>query len=189
MAGDGERRAATGPWHWALFLFSSVNVLSRTGSPVLRILAGAATVCAGLMFLREAGNHVRRRLAERASEPAMKPGRPVVGIDSRNRGEWLYSPSAWDGSTEIELRLRRRRYVALFGPDEKAAYRATISAITAALNTGTETVDVNAAFAEAIAREPFEDRGPLPPTLLDRILARWSRRQPRELDSRDYGVD
>ena len=159
------------PWKSGLAILMTAGALTRTESMVFRVLIATVTVLAAATFARQSWNQARFRLTQRAADNRQGPGRPVVGIDARHRGEWLYHPSPHDGSTEIELRLHRRRYVAVFAPDEKPAYRHTISAITATLDDGTETVDVNAAFAAAIGREPFEDHGALRQTLLDRCLA------------------
>lgn len=97
-------------------------------------------------------------------------------IDEYGRGDWLYHPRA--DAVEIELRLRHRRYMAHFTRDEMPIYRTTLLEITAALEAGTDAVDVNKAFAAKLDREPFEDRGLIPRTPLDRLL-RIPRRPPR----------
>lgn len=157
------------PWQFGIYFVFAATLFVRTESTVWRLLCLVVMVFGGPIFLYQMGRYVRRRLALRAEEEPKAGGRPVVGIAPRDRGEWIYSPLT-DGSVRIELRLHRHRYVATFGPGEKDDYRSGISEITAALNSGTEEIDVNATFAIKMGRAPFEHRGPLPPTVFDRMF-------------------
>jgi hypothetical protein len=137
-----------------------------------KAVLGAALVSAWVAAGREALDRRRSRLLRR------EPGRPAAGVHPQDRPAWQYSPRA-DGSTGIELRLRGRRYVADFADDEKPGYRAAIAGITERLDGGVTWVDVNAAFAERVGREPFEEAGLLRPTVLDRLALRVSGRSGR----------
>ena len=157
------------PWQFGVYFLFAATLFARTESMVWRVLSLIVMVFGGPIFLYQMGRYLRRRIALRAEEESKAGERPIVGIDPRDRGDWIYSQSTGE-STQIELRLHRHRYVARFGSEEKGAYRTVLSGITDALNSGTEQIDVNAAFATKIGREPFEHHGPLPPTVVDRVF-------------------
>jgi hypothetical protein len=154
-----------GPLQYVAFLYLGVSLLARPHATVWHVAGLVLLVAAFPPFMVSVWRFFRDRPAVRGDFPV---DRPVVGIEADDRGEWLYSPSA--AGTEIELRLRGQRYVAAFAPGETQAYRRVIAGITETLNGGVRSVDINAAFAEVIGREPFRHRGPTPPTLTDRLL-------------------
>ena len=162
---------------WPLFLMGAVALQFRPGrypgswwlaDLVVRVAVLSALAVWQWRNVRAALDRRRARLLART------PGRPVAGIHPDDRPQWTFAPS--DGSTEIEMRLRGRRYTAVFPDADKPGYRAAITELTATLNGGAPEVDVNEAFAARLGREPFRETGMLGPTLLDRIALRAGRR-------------
>jgi hypothetical protein len=141
------------PFSYAILLFLTSTSLATSRSLVWRVVC--AIVLAGVLPLSVLSTWRWIRTPRPKDPPG---GRPVMGIEPGDRGEWLYSPAA-DGTTEIELRLRGRRYTAVFEASERPAYRGVIAKITETLNGGVPRVDVNAAFCEVVGREPFRYRG------------------------------
>jgi hypothetical protein len=160
-----------GPLRYVWYAYLGLWLLGGTHSTGWRVL-GVVVLAGAAPFLAVSIWQLIRAQSEArsAARSAEQPGDgPVLGIAATERGEWDYSPAV-DGTTEIELRLRGRRYTATFPASEREAYRTVIAGLTETLNDGAPVADVNAAFRAAIGREPFRDRGPIPVSLGQRLM-------------------
>jgi hypothetical protein len=159
-------------WWWhAIALVMAAGFVVSHDAVWARILGGAVILGTGW------GLASRVRRGFRSDSPGPPPySQPAysqpVEVDALDGGEWIFSVSPSEGTTEVELRVRDRRYLASFAEAEGAAFRAAATRLSAELDGGRSRVDVNAPFEQEMGRKPFADGGPVRRSLLRRATRR-----------------